>query len=128
MNLMPYTIWLFINLGCVFWGVLLMSVFKEKEYWDIRAWGSFDEQFDKFVWTRLFGSTAKLKNSPLFWFFFLLFSAIKRKSSSRRRRAVHISMRRTSTVLIFWDFLITYKKKKMECSSEFFNFISIDSG
>ena len=28
--------------------------------------------------------------------------------------------------LIFGDILITYKKKKMECSSEFFNLIPID--
>ena len=26
-----------------FWGVLLMSVFKGKKYWDIREWGRLDE-------------------------------------------------------------------------------------
>ena len=33
-----------------------------------------------------------------------------------------------STGLTFRDFWITYEKKKMECSSEFFNFIPIDLG
>ena len=30
-----------------------------------------------------------------------------------------------STFLIFQDFSITYKKKKMECGSEFFNFMKL---
>ena len=39
MNLIPYALWLFINLGCVFRDVLLMSVSEGKKYWDIRLWG-----------------------------------------------------------------------------------------
>ena len=31
-----------------------------------------------------------------------------------------------STFLFFQDFFITYKKEKIECGSEFFNFIPID--
>ena len=32
------SIWLFINLGCVFRDVLLMSVSQGKKYWGIRVW------------------------------------------------------------------------------------------
>ena len=31
-----------------------------------------------------------------------------------------------SNFLIFRDFFLTYEKEKMECGSEFFNFILID--
>ena len=36
-DLIPYAIWLFINLGWVFRDILLMSVLKGKKYWDIRV-------------------------------------------------------------------------------------------
>ena len=58
-----------------------------------------------------------------FFNFLLLFSIIKRKSRQTTWRAVYISMRGTLNIFIFCD---TYKKKKVECSSEFFNFIPID--
>ena len=40
---------LFINLGCIFREVLLISVSERKNHWDIRVWGVLDEPFDEFV-------------------------------------------------------------------------------
>ena len=94
MNLIPYVIWFFINLVCIFWDVLLMSLFKGKKYWHIRVQDLLDKQSDEFLWTRLFGSISKLENFP-FFYFLLSFSIIKGIGSRRRWMEVYISMRRT---------------------------------
>ena len=94
MNLIPYVIWFFINLVCIFWDVLLMSLFKGKKFWNIRVQDLLDKQSDEFLWTRLFGSISKLENFPVFYFL-LSFSIIKGIGSRRRWMEVYISMRRT---------------------------------
>ena len=84
---------------------------------------------------RRFGSIAKfiylflLIYLFIYLFLFLgLFSVIKRKSSRRRWRAVYISLKRTIHGFAFLRFFDYLKKKRMESSSECFNFISIDLG
>ena len=58
--------------------------------------------------------------------FLLLFSVIKRKNGPEDGGQFIFLWEELSTFFIFLDIFITYKKKKMECSSEFFNFIPID--
>ena len=122
MNLIPYAIWLFIILGCVMRDVLLMKVSEGKKYWDMRARCQLDEQSDKFVWRRLFGGIATVKNSPFFCFFvFILNNQQKKQLQKMEGEGCELSK-----FFIFRNFFITYEKKKMECGLEFFNFILID--
>ena len=110
MNLIMYPILLFINLGCVFRDVLLMSVSEGKNYWDIRVLGQLEKQSDEFVWTRLLGSIVKVKNS-FFFFFLVLLSITKRKSRRRRWTAVYISTR-TLHVFYFSEFFDYLQEKE----------------
>ena len=81
----------------MFTGTLARKNEKLPRFWHVGRYGTHDTQFskldeqsDKFVWTRLFGSIANEKNSPFFGIS-LLFSIMKRKSRCRRWKAVYIS-------------------------------------
>ena len=112
MNLIPYAIWLFINLGCVFQDVLPMSIFKGKKYWDIGVWGLLDEQYDEFVWTRLFGSIVKGKNSPFFLLFAFIFNNKKKKQSQKIGGSLYFYEKNSPHFLFFGIFILLTRKRR----------------
>ena len=66
----------------------------------------------------------QIQSTHFFFFFWLLFAIMNRKSSRRRLMTVYISLRGSLQVFDFSE----KKNKKMECRSEFFNFIPIYLG
>ena len=110
MNLILDAIWLFINLGCVFRDILLMNVLKGKNNCDIRMWGWLEEQSDEFLWTRLFGSIAKLKNSPCFLFFAFIFN--NKKEKQKMEGSFYFYEKNSPRFLFFAIFLLLTTKRR----------------
>ena len=104
--------WFFSNLGWVFQDVLLMSVFKGKKYWDTRVWGWLDEKPGEFVWTRLSGSIAKLRNSPFFWFFAFIFNNKKKKQSQKMEGSLCFYEKNSPQAWLFGIFELPSRKRR----------------
>ena len=89
-----------------------MSIFKGKKYWDIGVWGLLDEQYDEFVWTRLFGSIVKGKNSPFFLFFAFIFNNKKKKQSQKIAGSLYFYEKNSPHFLFFGIFILLTRKRR----------------